>query len=326
MTYKLGVIGTSWITSQFVEAAQEKNQFSLTAVYSRHLESGQRLVDEFGQGTAFTDLEQFLSSDIDVVYIASPNSLHFSQTKAALLHRKNVICEKPAVADPAQLNEIKEILEADSEIFYFEAQRNLYDPNINIIKDLQEQIGTIDGASLTYMKRSSKFGAVEKGELPNVFSTEFAGGALYDLGVYAVAFAVEQFGKPQKAFYDAKMLDIDHGSDIFGLGLLKYPDFSVEIKIGKSVTSYAPTEIYGEKGTIIITNPADLTEVKLARSSKEIENLSLPTQSNPLSYEANSFYWTMYRNDRIQMFEQFEKTIAVSRILKEMRDCAGIVF
>ncbi|BDR59467.1 Gfo/Idh/MocA family protein [Xylocopilactobacillus apicola] len=326
MTYKLGVIGTSWITSQFIEAAQAKGQYELTAVYSRRQETGVRLTDEFGHGCVETDFGRFLNRDLDVIYIASPNSLHFEQAKAALLHHHNVICEKPAVTRPSQLIELREILEADPELFFFEAQRNLYDPNLKIIKDLLEQIGTIDGASITYMKRSSRFAEVEVGKLPNVFSNEFSGGALSDLGVYAVYFATALFGKPTESLYDPLMLPVAHGADIFGLGLLKYPHFSVELKIGKSTTSYAPTEIYGEKGTILVSNPADLTEIRLARNPKDVHDVSLPHNGNPLRFEADFFYWTMQRHDRIEMFEQLDKSVEVSEILQEMRESAGDIW
>lgn len=326
MSYRLGVVGTSWITSQFIQAAKKSDHFSLAAVYSRREETGQKIVDEFGEGIVKTDFEDFLNLDLDVVYIASPNSFHFIQTKQSLLHHKSVICEKPAATDPNQLAEIKEILLEDPDLFYFEAERNIYYPQMKIIKDLQSQIGNIDGASLNYLKRSSKFKAVEDGELPNVFSTKFAGGSLYDLGVYVVYFALEQFGEPDQVFYDAKMLSVKDGSDLLGFGILKYPNFSVELKIGKSADSFAPTEIYGEKGTILISNPADLDRIQIYKDQKEIEEINFQAKSNPLSDEANFFYKSLKQNDRDKMFEQLDKSIKVCTILKEMREDAGITF
>lgn len=326
MTIKLGVVGTSWITSQFIEAAQSQSKFELTAVFSRHQESGNKIIQKFGRGDVYTDFSEFLASDCEVVYIASPNSLHFKQTKKALLKHKSVICEKPAVIEPDELFEIKQILNSQPDLFFFEAERNLYDPKMQLITDLKREIGQITGASITYMKRSSRFAEIEKGKLPNVFSTDFAGGALEDLGVYAIHFAIAQFGKPDRAFYNAKKLEIEHGSDIFGLGLLEYSNFAVEIKIGKSANSYAPTEIYGEKGTILVSNPADLDAISIDRNNNELKEIPTKKKENPLVYETEFFYNVLLRQDRNIMFKQLSQSKIVHQVLKEMRECAGLMF
>ncbi|STF41633.1 putative oxidoreductase [Escherichia coli] len=93
---RFAVIGTNWITRQFVEAAHESGKYKLTAVYSRSLEQAQHFANDFSVEHLFTSLEAMAESDaIDAVYIASPNSLHFSQTQLFLSHKIHVICEKP---------------------------------------------------------------------------------------------------------------------------------------------------------------------------------------------------------------------------------------
>lgn len=92
---RFAVIGTNWITRQFVEAAHESGKYKLTAVYSRSLEQAQHFANDFSVEHLFTSLEAMAESDaIDAVYIASPNALHFSQTQLFLSHKIHVICEK----------------------------------------------------------------------------------------------------------------------------------------------------------------------------------------------------------------------------------------
>ena len=79
MTLKLGVIGTNWITKMLVEAAHESNDYELAAVYSRRAETGAAFAADFGDVPVFTDLADFYNSGIEVVYISSPNSLHYDQ-------------------------------------------------------------------------------------------------------------------------------------------------------------------------------------------------------------------------------------------------------
>lgn len=72
---RFAVIGTNWITRQFVDAAHETGKYKLTAVYSRRLEQAQTFANDYPVEHLFTSLEAMAQSDaIDAVYIASPNS------------------------------------------------------------------------------------------------------------------------------------------------------------------------------------------------------------------------------------------------------------
>ena len=103
---KLGIIGTSAISHSFLAAAKETDQYELRAVYSRTLEKARSFTQPYGQVALYDDLIAFLDSDLDVIYIASPNSLHYPQAKLALLAKKHVILEKPAVSTPKEWKEL----------------------------------------------------------------------------------------------------------------------------------------------------------------------------------------------------------------------------
>ena len=89
---RFAVVGTNWITKQFVDAAHETGKYKLTAIYSRSLEQAQAFANDYPVEHLYTSLEALAQSDaIDAVYIASPNSLHFPQTRLFLSHQKHVI-------------------------------------------------------------------------------------------------------------------------------------------------------------------------------------------------------------------------------------------
>ena len=92
--FKLGIIGTGSISNEFIKAAHSTGDYQLAAVYSRTLASAERFVQNYENTALYTEMLDFLSSDLDVVYIASPNSLHFKHAKVAILARKHVIVEK----------------------------------------------------------------------------------------------------------------------------------------------------------------------------------------------------------------------------------------
>ena len=101
-----GTVGTGWITSSFIEAAQLSGEFQLAGVYSRSEENAAMLADTYNASETFSDLEEMAKSDqIDVVYIASPNSVHFEQAILFLKNKKHVICEKPIFSNTRELEE-----------------------------------------------------------------------------------------------------------------------------------------------------------------------------------------------------------------------------
>ena len=200
---KLGIIGTGWISDQFIEACAKTGMYQLTTVYSRTLQKA----EEFGKkylddGEYFDDLEKFFAEgSFDTVYIASPNSLHFAQSVMAINAGKNVIVEKPACASLKEENQLLDLLSKRNDVYYFEAARHVHEKNFEIVKQEVAKLEHFQGATLTYQKYSSRYDAFLEGKDPNVFSPRFAGGALQDLGIYLVYCAVSWFGMPDDARY-----------------------------------------------------------------------------------------------------------------------------
>ena len=81
MKINFAVIGTNVITDRFLEAARQAEGFCLRGVYSRNMEKAQAYAKRQGAELTFDSLEALAACpEIDAVYIASPNSLHASQS------------------------------------------------------------------------------------------------------------------------------------------------------------------------------------------------------------------------------------------------------
>ena len=132
---KLGVIGTGAISHHFIEAAHASGKYQLVTVYSRKLETAATFASRYQNIQLFDQVEGFFKSSFDVVYIASPNSLHFAQAKAALTAGKHVILEKPAVTQPQEWLDLRHTAEKNH-CFIFEAARNYHEKAFTIIKKL----------------------------------------------------------------------------------------------------------------------------------------------------------------------------------------------
>ena len=318
---KLGIIGTSWISHEFITAAHQTGHYHLQSVYSRKMKTAQEFCEPYGAISCYTDFIDFLDSELDVVYIASPNSLHFAQAKLAILAKKHVIIEKPAVTKPSEWKELVKLAK-EHQVYLFEAARNYQEAAFQVVKDfLSNQ--EILGANFTFAKYSSKLPALLAGEMPNIFSDVYAGGALMDLGVYCLYLAIGFFGTPISSHYTAQQLP--NSVDLYGQGVLIYPDFQVAIQVGKNITSHLPAEIYTKTGTLTLNAVAAINQALISHSGEIID---LPIQPCPhqMQEEAEAFALAIAHQKPSAYLEWLQTAEQVHETLYQMRQSARIQF
>jgi Predicted dehydrogenases and related proteins len=325
----LGIIGTNWITHQFVKAALDTGSYTLHSVYSRRLETAQQFAGEY-EGTILceTDLDHFVNNtELSTVYIASPNSLHFSQAKAAILAGKHVIVEKPAFSNPTEMDEIL-ALAKEQKVLFFEAARNIHEKSFQKVADLLAEEKEIIGANFSYMKYSSRYDAVLNGEEPNIFSPKFSGGSLSDLGIYSVYAALAWFGKPESVHHFARK--IATGVDGIGTVILRYANFDVTIQHGKIGESFLSSEIYFAQGTLWMNAVNAIEKAELHDRHTGVRALDITVEENPMIEEARDFAAVIEAPETPENQKRYETwcTLAqnVNHVLYEMRQQADIHF
>ena len=319
---QLGIIGTGAISHHFIEAAHTSGEYQLVAVYSRKIETAEKFASHYQDIKLFDQLEDFFKHPFDVVYIASPNSLHYSQAKIALTAGKHVILEKPAVTQPHEWQELMEIAK-ENQRFIFEAARNYHEEAFATIKDFLADKQVL-GADFNYAKYSSKMPNLLAGDTPNVFSDRFAGGALMDLGIYPLYAAIRLFGKPSHATYQAQQLD--NSIDLNGDGILSYPEYQVHIKAGKNITSNLPCEIYTTDGTLTL-NTIEHVQSAIFKDHQGNE-VHLPIQQAPhtMTEEVTAFAHMINQPDQTLYQQWLTNATDVHQVLYTMRQAAGIRF
>ena len=124
---KLGIVGTNFVSDWLAEAAAITDEVDVVSVYSRTHEKGSAFCKKHGIPTLYTDFEEFLSSDIDGVYIASPNFMHCPQTLASISHGKHVLCEKPIASNSEEYKQMRKAAEKAG-VILLEAMRPAFDP------------------------------------------------------------------------------------------------------------------------------------------------------------------------------------------------------
>lgn len=326
---RIGTVGTNWITQQLVEALALSKQYELAAVYSRHAETAQAFADKNHALASYTDYAEMLQSgNLDVVYLASPNSLHFDQVMAAIQQDVSVIVEKPAVSNQDEMAAVMAALAKHPNVRLFEAARNVHTPNFHALQQAVGDLPTLQGASLTYMKYSSRYDQVLAGERPNVFTKEFSGGALQDLGVYPIYLAVALFGQPADVNYFPTL--IATGADGKGLAVLRYGDFDVTVSFGKTSNSYSWSEIYGLKETLSMDSAGELTQVHHVAADGQVTDLTQPALENPMLPEVLDFARVLQDPDDPQNVGDYRRWLRwsqqVNQVLYALRVTANLRF
>ena len=321
----LGTIGSGSIVHTILDQVKVTEGIRLTAVYSRTEEKGRLLAAEYGADRVYTELDAFLADEeMNTVYIASPNLLHYEQTKKALLAGKHVICEKPFCTKAEQARELT-ALAKEKKLFLADAVPTAFLPNLEVLKRELPKVGKVKLVLGNYSQYSSRYDLVLKGETtPNVFNPEYGGGCLMDINFYNVYLNAALFGKPMSSvYYPNRRGEL---ADTSGVLIMQYDGFVSSSAGAKDTWGVNYFQIEGEKGHIYIRDGSNgLAEIRVVtKDSEETFN----EQDNPewRFYEVQKLTEYMLAGDYEAVYGRLDVMIDVAEILEEARKKAGILF
>ena len=274
MTLRFAVIGTFWLCENMIKAMQNTEGVEYFAQYSRNIEKAKSFSEKFGNVKLFDNLEKLADDpDVDGVYIASPNALHFEQAKLMLEHGKHVIVEKPATVTKEQFEELCTIADRNG-VIVMEAMMNAHMPHVKELKELVNDHSQIVSARFDFSQRSSKIKRVMAGEKGiSTFSNDTYGGALTDLGVYGISLALILFGRPKG--YTARGHFINESDvDVTTNVMLNYNGFDVMMTFSKLAESKIRSEIICRDQTITMENLSRVDYLKVYDSDNRCTVLS----------------------------------------------------
>lgn len=321
---RYGVIGSGWIAKSFIEGARMLCGSDFAAVYSRTNESGEKFAKENQIPAVYTDINEFAHGDFEAVYVASPNRLHFEQSKLMLENGKHVICEKPITVEPDELSELQ-ALAKEKGLVYIEAIMYMFNPARDLLRDAVSKIGRITSVHFDFSQLSSKYPAYLEGKLPNIFNPALATGCLMDLGIYCVYPALDLFGEPEKITACAHFMD--SGADGSGNAALLYPDKLVNLTYSKLGQDRLGSQIFGDKGTVTIESISKLINMNIIdNGGNKTELIGDVPKEKLMGYEAAAFEHFVANPDDDYYAVVCERAMQVSRIMKEIRNISGIKF
>ena len=281
----IGIVGTGSIAHTMAKEFARLTTMPVVAVYSRSADTGIAMAHEFHIPKVYTEYDKMLADpEVELVYIATPNSLHFEQAKAALLAGKHVLCEKPIVPTVAQLDELL-TLTKERRLHLLEAITTIDHPNYGLAKLFAKEIGSIKTVSCTFCQYSSRYDAFMNGQTPPVFDPAYCGGALMDLNIYNIYFIVGIFGDPKAIHYYPNRHA--NGIDTSGILILEYPDFVCQCTAAKDSSAHNSAQIIGSDGNILI-EPGSNNCQKLVVTRKGKEPYISEISDTPWRYEVMS--------------------------------------
>lgn len=321
---RLGTIGSGEIVHNILDGVARTEGICLEAVYSRSREKGSALAAEYGASKVYTDMDAMLADEeINFVYIASPNLLHYPNTLRALEAGKNVICEKPFCTKASQARELV-ALAKEKGLILVEAVPTTYLPNYAPLREALSKIGPVHLVLGNYTQYSSRYDKLMAGELPNVFNPDFAGGALMDINYYNVYLTLALFGKPFNAIYHANLHD--NGIDTSGVATLHYPGFTASLAGSKDARGRSFYQIEGEWGYINVTDGSNgLAEIVVSTAAGE-EVFNFQPDPSRWYYEIQNLTPLLLAEDHAAIDERMEIMIGVTEVIERLRRWAGIRF
>ena len=276
----IGFIGAGRIAHVLATTMCKMEDVTLYAVAARELDRAQAFAGQYGFRKAYGSYEALLRDpDVELVYIATPHSHHAEHMKLCIEHGKHVLCEKAFTLNAAEAREVA-ALAKEKGVYVAEAIWTRYMPSRRIINEMLDS-GIIGKISTLTCNLSYPVTYKER-----IVRPELAGGALLDVGIYGLNFALMHFGD-DIARTDSSVRFTDTGVDAMETITLHYADGKMAvITAGVLARGDRKGIFYGEKGYIIvenINNPQSVSVFDL--TDKLVQKIDVPAQISGYEYE-----------------------------------------
>lgn len=309
--------GTDWTAHEKVSPSQ----IELYAVASRNFNRAQEFAKQWGFEKAYGSYEGMLEDkEVELVYVASPHSHHYQHAKMCLEHGKNVLLEKAFTVNAKQAEELIK-LAREKELLLAEAIWTRYMPSRSMLDDIIASGMIGEPVSLT---ANLGYAMRHKERLQN---PELAGGALLDVGVYPINFAMMAFHK-EITKVDTSVVMSPAGVDWINSVTLTFEDGKMAV-LHSSMLS--PTDrlgvIYGEKGYIEVQNINNCEEIRVFDTEHQmIACHKVPEQINGYEYEVLACMKAMEEGNVECEEMPHSETLRVMRLLDDIRGRWGMEY
>ncbi len=284
-TIRWGILGTGRIARNFAEGLRDAKGAVASAAGSRTRESAESFSDELGIPHRYATYEALCAStEVDVIYVATPHPLHASCTRMALERGKHVLCEKPFAINRREAESMVALARGKG-LFLMEAMWTRFFPIM-----AQVRAWVADGAIGEVRMVSADFGfRTDADETSRLLDPALAGGSLLDVGIYPVSFASMVYGRQPESIASAATMS-PQGIDEQCAIAFKYANGELAL-LSSAVRTDTPLEarIMGSDGMIHIHPPFyKPSKATLSRPDQADQTVEIPVGGNGMNYEAEA--------------------------------------
>ena len=318
---KIGILGAGKIAGTVAATLVQMKEMECYAVASRDQEKAKDFADRFGFAKAYGSYEEMLSDpEVELVYIATPHSHHFEHIMLCLEHGKNVLCEKAFTMNAEQAHRAAE--EAEKRGLYLaEAIWTRYMPSRRIIDNVLAS-GAIGNpntltANLSYVIYDKE----------RIYRPELAGGALLDIGVYGLNFALMHFGTDIASIGSAVQMT-DEGVDAMETITIFYNDGRMAV-LTHSIYARSDRKgiIHGDKGYIVVENINNPQSISVFNDNDQLlAHYDVPEQVNGYEYEFTEAVRCISEGKVESDSMPMDDTIFMMEVMDSLRSSWGLVY
>lgn len=318
---KIGILGTGRIAGTVAPALVGLPEIECYACASRTPGKAEAFAEKYGFQKVFTSYEAMLEDpQVELVYVATPHSHHYEHMMLCLNYGKHVICEKAFTMNADQARQVAAFAK-EKGLYAAEAIWTRYMPSRQRIQEILDSgvIGKVNTltANLSYVISGKQ----------RIYDPALAGGALLDIGVYGLNFALMHFGDDIQRMESSVQLT-DTGVDAMETITLFYRDGRMAV-LTHSIYCRSDRKgiIHGDKGYMVvenINNPRSIAVYDL--NDRLIHFYGMPAQINGYEYEFAEAVRCIREGKTESQSMPMAETIQVMEIMDHFRSQWGVVY
>ncbi|MXP77917.1 Gfo/Idh/MocA family oxidoreductase [Lachnospiraceae bacterium WCA-9-b2] len=316
---KIGILGAGSIAHKMAETVRRMEKTEIYAVASRSLEKAEDFAKQYHIPKAYGNYEDMVKdSSVDLVYVATPHSHHYEHVKLCLENGRNVLCEKAFMINSAQAKEVVRIAR-EKKLLLAEAIWTRYMPSRELIREAVDS-GIIGRVTSLTANLGYAIGNKER-----LVRSDLGGGALLDLGVYPINFALMVFGEDYQEVSAQGILS-DQGVDLQNSITLTW-------KNGRMALLHSNMEaltdrrgiIHGDKGYLVVENINNCEAISAYDLDRKlIKQYEIPEQITGFEYEVESCRRALENGETECKEMPLSDSIAVMEMMDRIRKLLGI--
>lgn len=318
---KIGILGPGRIADTVVQTMIQMEEVECYAVASRSLERAQAFAEKFGFSKAYGSYEQMLQDpQVELVYITTPHSHHYEQMMLCLDYGKNILCEKAFTLNAAQAKAVRARAQ-ERGVFVAEAIWPRYMPSRRMINEVIESgvIGRVNTltANLSYVIAHKE----------RIVRPELAGGALLDIGIYGINFALMHFGGDIERL-ESSVQFTDTGVDGMETITIFYQDGRMAV-LTHSIYARSDRKgiIHGDKGYLVVENINNPRSVSVYDTEDRLlAHYEVPRQISGYEYEFRECIREIGEGKKESSFMPLADTVEMMEIMDHLRNQWGLVY